>query len=293
MCRDVGRKMSLVRRFVVKKILFFFVILCSVVYAQDKERDWLNEVLESTPGLGEWLEESNKAGNYYNYVLGETRNYVAIQHPPVELWNGLMTGMTKEEVKAILAKAANINLADGSQFRVSWTRLVGINAYYLKKYIEFNGYDPQDNAVPFECLYFFSRNEEFCRYDFYAERNFTDKELSGRKLLIESDANIICLFYEGKLFAILVNWAMDENSLKNKVEEQFGNPIDSVGVYSELPQIKVYIYKGADADTYIAIGNGLKGGLVYGTKSGSKYFVVDAAATRRIKRQWADGQSQK
>lgn len=219
-----------------------------------------------------------------------------------ELWNGLTTDMTKEEVKSILANKANIKLSDKSYFgMVDSSMILGsdyhLNGYYFSRFTGIPDFIFDSRKQGYESLLFRSRNKEFCRYDSSKKRDYTDFELAEYKLRTIYSANIICSFYENKLFAVLINWATDEDSLKSMVDKQFGIPFRK-----EIPTYEGfggYILEGRPVyfpNVYIAIGNALDGGFSEGgtqAMNGSKYFVIDTSVPKRIMQQQLEEQKRR
>lgn len=186
-----------------------------------------------------------------------------------DLWNGLKSGMSYEEVKQIVSKNCGIDLKDNKQWHREKTELLIGDAYE-------SSYDSEKTWV--ETLYFLSRNSEYDRAYLEEHRNYTDAELSKFQAN-KFHYNIICQFYEGKLFSVSVRWATSLNALKLKADKKFGLPKTS-NDYS-------YLYRIENSNVSISICNLNIGSYVTDPEI-TGYFVIDTSVPKKIKKNLTD-----
>jgi len=178
-----------------------------------------------------------------------------------ELWNGLSTEMTKDEVLKKLSGLLEIDIKDSSR----------INN-------EIN--DPRINDELFklknvDTLYFVSPIRSYRQ----------PKKIDGFKYNFVYDSNLICYFFEKKLFAVFIKWNTSLEELKRRTINQFDEPLDVIengyfySMYgSNNPDYYEYTYCFLTPDHNRAIFVGDVYKYVVSERNVADYLVVDYQA---------------
>jgi len=174
-----------------------------------------------------------------------------------ELWNGLTTEMSKNEVTITVSNILGLNPKDSTRMSNEIS-----DAMISEKLVTLKNVDT---------LYFISSKREYRQ----------PKKEEGFRYNYEYDANVICYFLDKKLFAVLVKWNTDLAELKRKTIQVFDEPLDVIenGYYYNMSSSKpdfyqyIYCFLTPAHDRAIFIGD------VYKNNSSSRevadYLVID------------------